>query len=117
MSSIQARIARIGDALFMPEAPAERLAMLRILVGAFATVYFIVRAPHFMSYGEVDPLFFKPVGIVRALPRPVLPWAASAWALLTPLLAACICLGYRFRLLAPVFALTRKMSSGSTPMT
>jgi hypothetical protein len=88
----------------MPAAPAERLGMLRVLVGGYALVYLVIRAPYLISYSTVDQHFFNPVGVATLAPRPLLPWVATAVVLLTLVFAACFALGYRYRITAPIFA-------------
>ena len=51
----------LGDWVAAP-APAERLAVLRILTGVFATVYVAVRSPVFFGLANRDRGAFEPVG-------------------------------------------------------
>ena len=55
--------------------PAERLAVLRILVGGYALIYLAIRSAHLMSYGDADPALFTPVGVATVLPRPSCRWS------------------------------------------
>jgi len=95
---------KLLDAIFMPAAPAERLGMLRVLVGGYALVYLIIRAPHLMTFATVDQHYFSPVGVATLAPRPLLPWVAIALVVLTVVFAACFAFGYRYRVTAPIFA-------------
>ena len=52
------------DAFFRPVVPAERLAALRVLVGAFGAVYCTVRAPSMASVASLHGTSFAPVGVV-----------------------------------------------------
>lgn len=84
-----------------PEAPAERLAAVRILVGAFAFLYLALRLPHILSYLSFPARQFEPVGVLSpfgAPPPAALVVAAMALALLATLGFA---LGWRFRLTGP----------------
>lgn len=92
------------DRLFMPSAPAERLAMVRVLVGAYALVYLLIRSPFLMSYAFVDQAFFRPVGLATLAPRPLLPAVVITLVVLTVVFAACFAFGYRYKITGPIFA-------------
>ncbi len=92
------------DRFWMAHAPPERLAMLRILVGGYAFVYLVVRTPHLLSYSTVDPFWFEPVGVVSVLPRPLIAPVATALVIACVATSAAFLVGYRHRVLAPVFA-------------
>ncbi len=96
--------ARAMDRVFMPSAPAERLGMLRVLVGGYALIYLIIRSPFLMSYAHVDQAFFRPVGLATFAPRPLLPAVVIALVVLTVVFAACFAFGYRYRITGPIFA-------------
>jgi hypothetical protein len=98
------RVTAIADRVFMPAAPAVRLGMLRVLVGGYALIYLIVRAPHLLSFADVDQIYFRPVGVVALAPRPLLPAVTIALVLLTVVFAACFAFGYRYKITAPIFA-------------
>lgn len=88
----------------MAPAPAERLATVRVLVGAFALVYLLVRLPVLADFSRLAPSRFEPVGVVRVLAGP-LP-TALVWALWAAcvLAAAAFAAGLRHRLSGPLFA-------------
>jgi hypothetical protein len=90
---------------FRPQ-PAERLAALRVIVGLFALVYVIVRAPHLASYAHFRAADFRPVGVVHLLDAP-LP-AAATYLILGLCITGGIAFvaGARYRLSGPVFALS-----------
>jgi hypothetical protein len=93
------------DRWLFAAAPAERLAMLRILCGLFGVTYAVVRAPAFVAVAAWQPSQFEPVGVLAPLDHPV-PYAA-----LTALLGVAIVLGVAytagawFRLTGPGFAM------------
>jgi hypothetical protein len=93
------------DAWYFAPAPAERLATLRVLVGAFSVVYLVVRAHVMIDFSRIDPARFEPVGVTRVLDAPLPPalvvalWAASV------ALGVAFALGFRFRVTGPAFAL------------
>ena len=82
----------------------QRLAVLRVLVGGFAVVHLIVRAPHLRQLARFDAVRFDPVGPLGFLDRPLSP------ALVDVLLVAAIAVGLAFvagramRAVGPCFA-------------
>ena len=86
-------------------APARRLGLLRIASGGFAVTYLVARAPHLWGYGNLDAKRFDPVGVASLLGEP-LP-ASLVKLLVVAAVAAGVgfTLGWRFRVLGPVFAL------------
>lgn len=86
------------------EAPATRLAAVRILVGVFVSVYLLVRAPAFLDVAKLAAATFAPVGPVKLISAP--PPAALSIGLYvaTMMLAVAFTLGSRFRVTAPLFA-------------
>jgi hypothetical protein len=95
---------RALDRYWMAPAPPERLATVRVLVGAYAFVYLVVRAPVMADFSALAPSRFEPVGVARILAGP-LP-AAVVWSLwgASVLLAAAFALGVRYRVVGPAFA-------------
>jgi hypothetical protein len=90
--------------LFAP-IPARRLAAVRILVGAFAFVYLVVRAPYFLALARQPPARFAPVGVIRWLPEAAWPSAVTiAVYLLTVGLAFAFAAGRGQRWTGPLFA-------------
>lgn len=81
-----------------------RLAILRVLVGGFAVVHLVVRAPHVRQVARFDPARFDPVGPLGFLDAPLSP------ILFDVLLAAAIgtgiafVAGHRLRVIGPIFA-------------
>jgi hypothetical protein len=86
--------------------PGVRLAVLRVLISAFALVWLIAGAPMLLSSLGFPAEQFEPVGVVTMLTGGPLPRALGVglW-LLTILAGFAALLGWRFRVLAPVFAL------------
>jgi len=90
--------------LFAP-APAERLAVLRILAGTFAVTYLLVRLPAFLALADAPARSFHPVGLLSPLGGP---WPAAtvrALVLATIALGLAFTTGLWFRLSGPAFAL------------
>jgi hypothetical protein len=99
------RIARVIDRFWFAEAPAARLAMLRILIGGFALYLTVDHFSAWVDVGETSESMFTPVGVVAVLDRPLSPDAFRG------LLAACVVanaafvLGWRYRVTGPLFAM------------
>lgn len=85
-------------------APPERLAMLRILTGAFSLVYLIVRLPVFVQLTERES-GFDGVGLTALLSGPVPDVVILATIALTLGAGVAYTVGWQFRRLGPVFAL------------
>lgn len=85
-------------------APATRLAALRLLTGAFALVYLVVRIPHTVDLTRLDPGHFDPVGVLGPLDE------APASGVVVAVLIAAIALGlaytagWHYRVTGPAFA-------------
>jgi HTTM domain len=85
-------------------APAERLAMLRLLTGAFTLTYLLIRLPVFLQLAERRRGFVG-VGLAALLDRPV-PGAVVDVVIVVTLLAGLgYLVGWRFRLTGPLFAI------------
>jgi len=86
------------------EAPPERLAMLRILTGTFALVYLLVRIPVFLQLGDRRN-GFDGVGAANVLDGPVSGTVVDVTVAVTALAGIGFILGWRFRIVGPIFAL------------
>lgn len=86
-----------------PPAPARRLALFRVLVGAFALAYLTVRFPAFWATATLTD-GFDPVGVLAPLDRPLSAGAVRALVLAAPLLAAAVTVGLWFRVTGPALA-------------
>ena len=92
------------DAWFRRDAPAERLAALRMLVGGFATIYLTARVVHLVSFVDFPARNFTPVGVVSLLSAPLPAPLVIASVALSLILAPAFTLGWRFRITGPAFA-------------
>lgn len=92
------------DRLLWPNAPPERLAVLRILVGTWCLGYLLVRLPAFLELADEGPQGFHPVGVLSPLERPLAPVIVYGVVLVTLLFAAAFVAGVAFRLAGPLFA-------------
>lgn len=97
-------LAPVDGWMFAP-APPQRLAVLRLLVGGFATVYLAVRLPVFLSVADADPGRFRPVGLLAPLEDPLPGGLLRGLAVLALVLGAAFTAGVWFRLSGPLFAL------------
>jgi len=97
-------VLRAIDARWLAKAPAERLATVRFLSGAFAVCYFTIRAPVMADFRRA-PGVFSPVGIASVLSAPLPSWLPFAIYLAMLAAGAAFTLGARFRFSGPAFAL------------
>jgi len=86
------------------QAPPERLAMLRILTGAFAVVYLTIRLPAFARLADRE-FGFDGVGVASALTGPVPDGILVALIGVTFVAGLAFTAGWQYRWLAPAFAL------------
>lgn len=100
MRSVLSRV----DRWFGQQAPPERLAIFRILLGLFTLGYLLIRFPVFWSLADGRSSRFAPVGVLSMLTQP-LPGAFVRLLVIAAVLsAAAFALGWRFRLSGPVLA-------------
>lgn len=92
------------DSIARPVAPAERLGVVRVLVGLFATVYLSIRLPMLLKAAHEEPGKFAPVGLAHVLTGPAPGWVVYVVTLATLALAVPFMLGWRFRFTGPAFA-------------
>lgn len=85
--------------------PAERLAVLRVMVGSFAWLYLVVRLPHLIHLASLPAASFAPVGVVAGLAAPPPVWAYGASLVFTLAAGAGFVAGWHFRITGPSFAL------------
>ena len=84
--------------------PAERLAMLRILIGGYALVYVVARMPELSTIAQLPAAQFAPVGIVQAIAQPLAPAIVLAVAIATAASLVAFAAGFRYRVAAPLAA-------------
>jgi Vitamin K-dependent gamma-carboxylase len=92
------------DAWLFPPAPPERLAVLRLLVGTFATLYLAIRHQAFLSLADARAGRFQPVGILSPLHGPWPDAPLVALVLGAVVLGCAYTAGAWFRVTGPVFA-------------
>jgi hypothetical protein len=82
-----------------------RLAALRILVGAYATVWTTLRAPHLVDTIALEGRRLDPVGPLAWLSGPVASPVVLIAVIVTPMAGIAATLGWRYRVSAPTLAL------------
>ena len=87
-------------------APAARLAVLRILVGGYATVWAAVRLPAHLGHADQLADRWQPVGMLAPLDTPLPGGAIAALALAAPVLGLLFVAGWGYRVVGPLFAST-----------
>jgi hypothetical protein len=97
-------VKRLASWWFTP-APAERLAAIRILVGAFGLSWLLVRIGETDAVARLPSQHFEPCGIVRLLDTPLPASVALVISIATCVLMAAFILGFRFRIVGPLAAL------------
>jgi hypothetical protein len=91
------------DRLVRP-APAERLAVFRLLVGGYVALWSLVRLPAHVGHAGQEPGRWQPVGVLAPVDQPLPDWLVIVAALVTPLLAGAVALGWHYRTTAPLLA-------------
>jgi hypothetical protein len=86
--------------------PAERLAVIRMLVGAYAVLYLLFGFDAVTDVGRFGAEHFVPAGLAKVLDAPLSPALVVTLALVTALLGIPFVVGYRYRFFAPAFALS-----------
>nr|HEX4319208.1 HTTM domain-containing protein [Kofleriaceae bacterium] len=87
------------------DAPAERLALLRIVIGAWACVYTLARVPELYALSQHPAGEYAPVGAARLFASPLAGVLAVALGFATAALLAAFALGVAWRAVAPIAAL------------
>jgi hypothetical protein len=105
---VRRQIVSIGrriDGWLINPVPAARLGVFRILVGAYAAVWSMIRLPEHLALARHTEARWEPVGVLAPLPHPPADWAIVVLALVVPVLAAAFAAGWRYRVIGPVTAL------------
>ena len=98
------RLLRALDGFWLSPAPAARLAVLRILVGAFALWLVGSHYSMWVEIGRSSPTLFAPVGPVALLRHPLSPEVNQGLLVATLVANVLFVLGWRHRVTGPVFA-------------
>ncbi len=92
------------DKFWFTEAPATRLATLRIIIGAYALIYLAPRYEMFLEIAQTSPVQFEPVGIIGLLLAPMPVAVYQALVILTLAANVVFLLGWRHRITSAAFA-------------
>jgi hypothetical protein len=87
-----------------PDAPAKRLAALRVLIGGYAFFYAVGRLGALYGVTRYSPSQFRPVGPIALIDAPLPAWVVAVLIAATLLLGVAFVLGWRFRWTGPAFA-------------
>ncbi len=91
-------------AWLLAPAPAARLAVLRMLVGAYATVWAAVRLPAHLGHADQVADRWHPVGVLAPLGSPPADVAIVLLAAAAPVLGLLFVAGWRYGAVGPLFA-------------
>lgn len=100
---MSAALARLSAAWFAP-APAARLGLLRVAVGAYGLYYLGRRVRLLERVAASPPEHFAPVGVARPLRRPLPPRVVRGLVLATLATDVAVTLGWRHRVTGPLHA-------------
>jgi hypothetical protein len=89
---------------FFAPAPAERLAVVRIVVCGYALAWAVVRTPTWLDLARLPEVRHRPVGVLTLLDGPVTPLAVGVLAAGTVLAGAAAVVGWRWMFSGPAFA-------------
>ncbi len=92
------------DKFWFTEAPATRLATLRILIGAFALIYLAPRYSMLMDIAQTSHTQFEPVGIISLLLGPLPVAVFQMLVILTLAANVAFLLGWQHRITGAAFA-------------
>jgi hypothetical protein len=105
ISAIRGTVVRF-DSRFMEAAPARRLATLRILVSAFATVFLVVRSSYLFDISGLSAARFEPVGVLGWLGEPLPVWIVKCSLAFAVACGCASIVGWRYRVTGPLFAVS-----------
>lgn len=85
--------------------PAERLALLRIVIGGYALLFVFVRFPHLWNSAGYPSTRWESVGVLSPLSNPPTPFVTRALLIIAIPVGCGYVLGWRYRITGPTFAL------------
>ena len=97
-------VATAADSWLLAPAPPTRLAVLRVLIGAYCVVHLVATAPSLLQIARLPSEQFAPVGVLSWLSEPVSRGLVAIGLGLALAAGVAVVAGWRWRLSAPVFA-------------
>ena len=88
---------------WFPRVPADRLAMLRVLVGLYGVVYLAIRLRHLMSFANQNAVRFRPIGILAWMEQPFDATLYRVLVVATFATSILFFVGWAYRVTAPTF--------------
>jgi hypothetical protein len=99
------RLRQLLDRFWFADAPAARLALLRILIGLFALHEMVDHYWAWVKVGRTSESLFAPVGVVSILDKPLPPEIFQVLLSICIIVNVVFILGWQHRCTGPVFAL------------
>ena len=99
------RLVTTLDAWWFAQGSPERLAVLRLIIGATAVAFLALRIRQYTGVAGTSADLFDPVGPVVLLARPIPTWAFEAVMTVTLIVGVAFALGWRFTWTGPLFGL------------
>ncbi|MEM9730169.1 MAG: HTTM domain-containing protein [Myxococcota bacterium] len=96
-------VAPAGLRWWFPSVPADRLSMLRLLVGLYSVIYLAIRLRHLMSFANYQAVQFQPVGPLAWMKAPFDPTLFRILVVLTFATSIAFFVGWAYRVTAPIF--------------
>lgn len=82
----------------------QRLAVLRAIVGTYATVFLVLRFPHIWNAADRPSRMWEPIGVLAPIAHPPAPWIARSALVAGVAAGALYVSGRAYRFAGPVFA-------------
>ncbi len=105
-AALLGRFGRRAAAWAFPDAPAERLAAVRLATGGFVLSQLWKMYDGFAAIARTPVAQWSPVGPLRLLSGPLTPQAFDVWNAVHLALGVCFFAGLAHRVLAPIYAIS-----------
>jgi hypothetical protein len=96
-------LAAFDRRFFAPSMP-QRIASVRVLVGAFGAIWVAARIPYVLDIAPLPAARFGPIGVFAPVDEPLPMWCVRVLLAATVLLGVAFTVGWRYRAVAPVYA-------------
>ncbi|MGH7884968.1 MAG: hypothetical protein ACRENO_04650 [Thermodesulfobacteriota bacterium] len=98
------RIKAILNRIWFTDAPPERLAVLRVLIGVYTLHYVSTSYKELIQISASSQNHFDPVGFASLLEQPISPLLFKSILLLTLIFNVLFVIGFKFRYSGPIFS-------------